>query len=93
MSQPSYEFTHARFTVEALAADSGRGDFESARFSGLAVRFDSPIETHPIRTMFRRGAFKKTIAQNGPRIKILNAHDTATIPIGVPIELRRGSRL
>ena len=35
MSQPSYEFTHARFTVEALAADSGRGDFESARFSGL----------------------------------------------------------
>ena len=46
------EFTRACFTREALDADIGRGDFESARFSGLAVRFDSPIETFPSRTKF-----------------------------------------
>ena len=61
--------------------------FEAGRFRGLAVRFDTPIETVPLRTKIRRGAFERTIRERGRRIKILLEHNQSQIMIGVPIRL------
>lgn len=64
------------------------GENESGRFRGLAVRFNSPVETFPERTLFREGAFARTISQRGGRVKILFGHDMRKVPIGIPTELK-----
>lgn len=64
------------------------GENENGRFRGLAVRFNSPIETWPERTLFRKGAFNRTIETRGNRVKILFGHNTHKVPIGIPTELQ-----
>ena len=75
-------------TLASEALDTKRREFESIRFRGLAVRFNSPIETFPTRTLFRKGAFAKTISENANRVKVLFGHNTQKVPIGVPTEMK-----
>lgn len=85
---PKIEWARMPMNSPSTTLELGEvGENESGRFRGLAVRFNSPIETFPTRTMFRKGAFAKTISERGPRVKVLFGHNTSNIPIGVPTEL------
>jgi len=60
---------------------------------GLAVPFDSPTTVDdgrgPYDEVFRRGAFTRTIAERGDRVKLLVAHDRQQrLPIGRATLLR-----
>ena len=77
---------------ENLSTDFSKpSELEGGRFRGLAVRFDTPIETVPLRTKIRRGAFERTIRERGRRIKILTEHNQSQLMIGVPTKLEEDS--
>lgn len=73
--------------VETLQLDGELSEQESGRFRGIGIRFDSPIETFPLRTKFRQGAFANTLRQRADRIKILMQHNQGELFIGVPTML------
>lgn len=62
-------------------------DLEKGEFTGYAAIFDN-IDLG--NDLIERGAFTKTLQENGHRIKICWQHDTKE-PIGKPIELREDS--
>lgn len=59
---------------------------------GLAVPFDQEARVNdgfgPYTEVFRFGAFAKTIAERGDRVKLLVNHDRQRLPIGRAITLR-----
>jgi HK97 family phage prohead protease len=63
---------------------------ESIRIKGLASVFENPIGTSPLRTKIRRGAFDRTIRERGPRVKVLDSHDSGAPPIGIPVSMKEG---
>ncbi len=75
----------APFAVAAIDADKGT-------YKGLATVFDreflawDPTRYELIPTVIHKGAFAKTLAENGQRIKILYQHED-NFPIGKPIAL------
>jgi HK97 family phage prohead protease len=64
--------------------------------TGLAAPFDSPTEIHEngrrITEVIRRGAFKRTIAERGGRVKFLAQHNTRAMPLGRASVLREDPR-
>ena len=71
-----------------FALDATRSEFESGRFAGVASVFGSIVDTHPARTKFRPGAFRKTLEDRGSRVKILSQHNQGSIWIGLPTKLQ-----
>jgi uncharacterized protein len=71
------------FTIHA--ADPARGTF-----TGYASVFGTKIDTW-IPTVIEKGAFKRTLKEQGDRVKILWQHDRDT-PIGKPLSLRETDR-
>jgi len=65
-------------------------DFEvrasQREITGVVVPFDSPTQIGDYTETFRRGAFARTIAERGSRVKLLFAHDTAR-PLGRAVSL------
>lgn len=59
-------------------------------FSGLAFAFGYPVDTWPSPTVIARGAFSKTLAEQGERVRILWQHDQHD-PIGAPIAMAEES--
>lgn len=64
---------------------------------GLAVPFDVEArvteDNRTYREIFRKGAFRKTIAERGPaRVKLLVQHNQQTLPIGRGTSLREDTR-
>jgi HK97 family phage prohead protease len=61
-----------------------RGDGRTV--TGLAVPFDAPTRVSDglgsYLEVFRRGAFARTIAERGQRVKFLAQHDRRSLPIG-----------
>lgn len=55
---------------------------------GIAVPFDAPAEIGPVSEVFRRGAFARTIAERGSRVKFLALHDQGRLPLGRATLLR-----
>ena len=54
--------------------------------AGIAAPFDSPAEINSWEGTFteviRQGAFRKTIAERGDRVKLLGLHDRSRFPLG-----------
>ncbi|MDX1390274.1 MAG: HK97 family phage prohead protease, partial [Acidobacteriota bacterium] len=67
--------------IELLAEDEERGTF-----AGLAIAFDSPVQTW-VPTIVKRGAFRDTLRRRGNRVKILREHNPELL-IGTPIALK-----
>ena len=85
---PKRESLSCPFQFESLRRELEEPkEFEAGRFRGLALIFNSPVETLPNRTKFRPGSFTSTIRQRGDRVKILSQHDQSAIWIGVPVRL------
>ncbi len=63
-------------------------EFEAGRFAGIASVFGSKVDTFPLRTKIAKGAFLRTINNDGNRVKILNQHDESTMFIGLPTKLQ-----
>jgi hypothetical protein len=61
-------------------------DSKAMTFRGMASVFDAVVDCDPP-TIVQRGAFTKTLAEQGNRVKILWQHDTWE-PIGRPLSLR-----
>jgi Escherichia/Staphylococcus phage prohead protease len=59
---------------------------------GLAVPFDAPTEIaeagRRFTEVFRLGAFARTIAERGDRVKFLGQHDRRSMPLGRAVSLR-----
>lgn len=64
--------------------DQEKSDLESGRFRGIASVFGSVVDTYPDPTVIEPGAFAKTIADRGQRVKILFQHDSYETWIGLP---------
>ncbi len=62
---------------------------------GLAMPFDTPAEIRDgpssFVEVFRKGAFEKTIAERGDRVKALAQHDHRNLPLGRVTKLREDS--
>lgn len=62
---------------------------------GIAIPFDQEARVNdgfgPYTEVFRRGAFAKTIAERGDKVKLLVNHDMKRLPIGKAIKLREES--
>jgi HK97 family phage prohead protease len=67
-----------------------RGDGRTV--CGIAAPFDSPTTVHEAGRTFteviRRGAFARTIAERGDRVKLLALHDQRRLPLGRATTLR-----
>jgi HK97 family phage prohead protease len=77
--------------------DLSRDDAEGRTIHGLVVPFGVEITADdgagPFREMFQRGAFARTIAERGTRVKLLINHDRRNrLPIGRAVELREDSK-
>ncbi|AYJ47510.1 HK97 family phage prohead protease [Rhodococcus sp. P1Y] len=61
-------------------------DVDERIISGIAAPFDSPAEINSYEGQFtetiRYGAFRKTIAERGERVKLLGLHDRSRMPLG-----------
>jgi HK97 family phage prohead protease len=77
--------------VEFFRTNAGRSigggrqfnvDREARTFRGMALAFGAPIDCYPP-TVFKPGAFTKTLADQGARTRILWGHDQME-PIGRP---------
>ena len=70
-----------------------RGDGRTV--AGIAVPFDTPAEIRDgpgsFVEVFRKGAFEKTIAERGDRVKALAQHDSRSLPLGRVTKLREDS--
>jgi len=89
---PKHQITIERFATQFQLAE--KQPTEAGRFRGLASVFGSPVDTVGmlgVRTRFRPGAFKKTLADRAMRVKILSAHDQGAVPIGLPVSLQETS--
>ena len=68
------------------ASDTGR------TIHGLAMPFDQVADVDDgygrYQEVFRRGAFTRTIAERGPKVKLFTQHGTHRLPIGRATELR-----
>lgn len=75
--------------MEVRAAGDGR------TVHGIAVPYDVPAEIfewgHTYRESFAHGAFARTIAERGDRVKFLSQHDS-TKPLGRATSLREDAR-
>src|SRR5438105_496144 len=79
MASTLYRLSPSEF--ELVRAGDGR------TITGLAVPFNVVAEVsdggRPYKEMFRKGAFSRTIAERGDRVKLLAAHEGRTrLPIG-----------
>jgi HK97 family phage prohead protease len=72
------------FTVHTSASSSSSA---AVTFEGYASVFNTPIDALSGPTIIERGAFKKTLAEQWERIKILWQHNSDE-PIGRPLEMR-----
>lgn len=59
---------------------------------GIAVPFDVPTDRYGHTEIFRRGAFARTIAERGPRVKFMVNHDHEALPVGRATLLREDAR-
>jgi hypothetical protein len=71
------------FTAKFALADH---DTKTMQFHGMGSVFGVPVDTFPP-TVIMHGAFSKTLAEQGKRVKILWQHDT-TDPIGRPVSMK-----
>ena len=71
------------------ASDTGR------TIHGLAMPFDQVADVDDgygrYQEVFRRGAFTRTIAERGPKVKLFTQHGTHRLPIGRATLLREDS--
>lgn len=73
------------FEVPARIEFAGASEDEMV-FSGTAFAFGYPVDTWPAPTVIARGAFSKTLAEQGERVRILWQHDQHD-PIGMPVAM------
>lgn len=64
---------------------------EAREIAGVVVPFDTPTDVGNYTEVFRRGAFTRTIAERGDRVKLLFGHDTAR-PLGRAVHLAEEAR-
>lgn len=69
--------------MEQFGIKQGGVDVRGRVLSGWAIKWGAPIETPSGLTIVTKGAFRKTIAERGNRVRVLAHHDT-TRPIGIP---------
>lgn len=63
-----------------------RSTADGRTVTGIAAPFDAPTritgEGFPFDEVIRKGAFARTIAERGDRVKFLAAHNAETLPLG-----------
>lgn len=59
---------------------------------GLAAPFDTPADIGPYTEVIRPGAFTRTIAERGDRVRLLALHDDRSLPLGRATSLREETR-
>ena len=83
---PRKQVTLERIPFEFHVSGS-KSELESGRFVAVASAWRSVVDSHPHRTRFQKGAFTKTIAERGRRVKILSQHDQSQVWIGLPTKM------
>jgi uncharacterized protein len=77
----SGEVLHRQFSTEIEVRSGGDG----RTLTGIVVPFGRPTSPDsglPFTETFRQGAFARTIADRGSKVKLLVAHDSQALPIG-----------
>lgn len=59
---------------------------------GLAAPFDEPADIGPYVETIKPGAFARTIAERGDRVKLLALHDDRSLPLGRATALHEDAR-
>lgn len=65
-----------------------RRDGDGRTITGLAAPFDEPTKIDSFTEVIRQGAFTRTIAERGQRVKFLAQHDGQSLPLGRATLLR-----
>lgn len=78
--------------TNASDLELSRDDSEGRTVHGIVVPFGPTIEVDDgfgrFKERFDRGAFTRTIAERGSRVKLLVSHQHRSLPIGKAVELR-----
>src|SRR4051794_5918365 len=86
--------TDSRLTRAFVADLEVRGDGRT--IYGLAAPFNTPADIFEMGMRFTEtiapGAFARTIAERGSKVKLLALHDTQTLPIGRATKLVEDTR-